>query len=165
METPGNIRSPAGRSRADHSHPDALAAMLAVDDSVAGLWQPGELAAILRHQLDAPLRSELAAPGKGAAEDAGIHTFADLLHHPSPPADLLVGAKDFAKASRQDPSSPLPKEIAAVIYFGAITVARQRLGRDITRLDGKAVREGTEWVLSQPWVDPATRSIFEPRAG
>jgi len=159
---------------ADHSQPDALAAMLALDEPAQRLWDPAELAAILRHQMAAPLAYDLTVAGPGPAESVArlsaspageIRTFSDLLHHPSPPIELLTYVKDFARAARNDPASPLPKEIAGVLYFAAIAVARDRHGRSITRLGEDAVREGVEWVLAQAWVDEQTRSVLKPRAG
>jgi hypothetical protein len=156
---------------ADNSQPGALAAMLAVDEAAARLWEPQELAGILRHQLAAPLGFDLASANPASAEQVSrlsqsaqpalIHTFSDLLHHPAPPIQLLVLAKDFAKTSRQDPHSPLPQEIAAVIYFAAIAVAQRLYGKRITALGEGAVREGIDWVLAQPWVDGKTRSLFQ----
>lgn len=158
---------------ADHSQPDALAAMLALDERGERLWDPAELSAILRHQMAAPLAHDLNVAGPRPAESVArlsaspageIRTFSDLLHHPSPPIELLTYVKDFAKAARDDPASALPKEIAGVLYFAAIAVAQRRHGRSITRLGGDAVREGVEWALAQQWVDPLTRRLFDDAA-
>jgi hypothetical protein len=54
----------------------------------------------------------------------------------------------------------MPKEIAAVLYFAAIVVALRRCGARITRLSDGELRAGVEWVLAQPWIDPATRALF-----
>ena len=140
---------------ADNSRADALASMLEVDWAAGRPWEERELAAVLRHQLAAPLHVDLRTRG-----DETVATFYDLLHHPTPPIELLALAKDFAKACRADPDSPLPREVAAVIYFGAIAVARRRCGTLITQLSPEELRAGVEWVLAQPWVDPATRELF-----
>jgi len=155
---------------ADNSEPRALADMLAIDQEALHLWEPQELAGRLRHQLAAPLEVDLTDAGTASIEDVtrlsqsperSIRTFGDLLHHRAPPIQLLTFVKDFAKASRQDAASALPKEIAAVLYFGAIVVAQRRCGRGISKLSDEEVRAGVEWVLAQPWVDPGVQELFE----
>jgi hypothetical protein len=159
---------------ADNSEPNALADMLAIDQEAMRLWEPQELAGLLRHQLAAPLEFDLTDAGTASIEDVtrlsqsperSIRTFGDLLHHPAPPIQLLTFVKDFAKASRQDPKAALPKEITAVLYFASIVVAQQRCGRRISKLEEPELRAGVQWVLEQPWVDADTRSLFEAPPG
>jgi hypothetical protein len=159
---------------ADNSEPGALADMLAIDEAAMRLWEPQELAALLRHQLAAPLELDLRSAGTASAEEvqkfsaapeAPIRTFSELLRHPAPPIKLLIFVKDFAKATRQDPAAALPKEIAAVLYFAAIVLARRLCARRITHLSEDEVRAGVEWVLAQPWVDQETRVLFDEDRG
>ena len=152
-----------GARAADNSEPGSLASILEVGWETGRPWGEGDLAAVLRHQYAAPLGCDLGTAGEdtGAGPPAGIKTFGDLLHHPAPPVELLVLAKDFAKASRADPHAALPKEVAAVLYFAAIVVARRRCGARISQLRPEELRAGAEWVMAQPWVDPATRRLFE----
>ena len=152
---------------ADNSAPGALASMLEVDWAAGQPWGEQDLAAVLRHQLASPLPG-----GGGHVFDASageaptrLQTFGQLLNAPSPPVALLVAAKDFAKAVRMDPHAALPKEIAAVLYFAAIVVARRRCGTMISRLSPEELRAGVEWVIAQPWVDPATRDLFRQVGG
>ena len=154
---------------ADNSQPGALAAMLAIDEAATRTWEPGELAAVLRHQLAAPLGFDVGSMGPASAEEVDrlsaapggpIRTFSDLLLHSAPQVELLVLAKDFAKASRSDPGAALPKEIAAVLYFATIVVARRRCGSRISNLSDDELRAGIEWALAQAWIDPATRALF-----
>src|SRR5690242_12237230 len=131
---------------AQHSDPTRLSAMLA-PDLPATIWEPGELAAVLRHQLAAPL--DFTPPG---AEEAGERarpktadlvptspglpqTFGDLLFAPNPPIDLLIQLKAFAKPFVTSARGALPREIAAVLYYGSIILARTRGGRRISELD------------------------------
>jgi hypothetical protein len=72
-----------------------------------------------------------------------------------------VLTKDFAKACRISADSPIPREIATVLYFASIAVARLRCGRRITELTDTAVRKGLDWALGQPWLDEATRRLLE----
>jgi hypothetical protein len=151
-----------GARAADNSEPGSLASMLEVGWEAGPTWGERDLAAVLQHQLAAPVVCDLGPAGAdAAAPPAGIRTFGDLLHHPAPPVELLVLAKDFAKASLADPHAALPKEVAAVLYFAAIVVARRRCGARISQLSPEELRAGAEWVMAQPWVDPATRRLFE----
>jgi hypothetical protein len=143
----------------DNSAPGALAAMLGVDGAAPPAWEPQDLAAVLRHLLAAAPAAELPAGGPAVADRVG--SFGELLRQPHPPVELLVLTKDFAKASREDAAGALPKDVATVLYFAAIVVARRRCGGRITRLSDGEVRAGVEWVLAQPWVDGAARALFE----
>jgi hypothetical protein len=159
---------------ADNARPDSLAALLAVGAAGDRVWEPGELSAVLRHQMAAPLEADVAVLGPGTAERvralcaaAGgrLETFGDLFHHRAPPLELLVLVKHLAKAARDDPQLLLPKEVAAVLYFAAIAVAETRCGARITRLGEREVRAGVRWALALPWLDPATGALFEGAAG
>jgi hypothetical protein len=81
------------------------------------LWSPEEFAAIFRHQLTAPLCTELAGLDPQLGEKlAGLctpdgrpfATFGDLLRHPAPPVALLELVKEFAKMSRRTGRRQLP---------------------------------------------------------
>jgi len=153
-----------------NSDSDKLAKLLAIDKSTQCVWRPEELGAILKHQMAAPVVFEtagldlkLAAKIETLAASCGllIKSFSDLLHHPSPPVELLRLTKDFAKAHLSHPDSPLPREIAQVLYFGSIVVAMMRTGKRISGLPDAAVRDGLEWAVSQSWMDEDTRGLLE----
>lgn len=152
------------------SDPGRLASLMDMDDGAGRLWSEDELAAILRHQMSAPLQVDLGGLQKGlpgrlqtlaAAKGLLLRSFGDLLHHPNPPVELLILTKDFAKACRISADSPIPREIATLLYFASIAVARLRCGRRITALTDAAVRKGLDWALGRPWLDEATRSLCE----
>lgn len=126
-------------------------------------------ATLLRHVLTAPLPVDLAALDAMLAEKARawaegqglvLKSFADVLYHPHPLPDLLELAKDFAKEHRTDPESPLPREVATVLYYAFIAVALTRCGQRITRNEDGPLREGFRWGCEQPWVDEATRELL-----
>lgn len=131
------------------------------------VWRSEELGEVLRHQLEAPLElegpspSDLSAAAKPGEDSASseIRTLADIFQHPDPPLKLLDLAKEFAKSNRERPDSPLPPEVATVIYFAAIAAALVRCGSRITALDDKSIRAGLEWVRAQSWIDPQTREL------
>jgi hypothetical protein len=121
-------------------------------------WQPGELGAVLRHQLAAPLEfSGPTAPGDGAE---GILTVGDLLSHPQAPLSLLQKLKSFAKVQAVDPNHFIPQEIAAVLYYAAICAAALRRGRRITELDFDSLQTGITQLLECGWVDESIRRLF-----
>jgi hypothetical protein len=151
------------------SDPVSLSNLMDEQSMDAPAWNADELAAILRHQMSAPIGVDLENLGAPAADrmrtlsDANgllLKSFAELLHHPNPPIPLLQLTKDFAKAHRSHPDSPLPREVANVLYYATVIVARLRCGRRISRLDDHALLQGMRWTLSQNWLDPATRSLF-----
>ena len=146
-----------------------LARMMEVGADPRRLWRPEELGAILRHQMSAAVEFDLGTLERGrarklrtlaSAEGLLVRSFADLFDHPHPPLEFLEMTKQFAKASRHHPDSPLPKEVAAVLYFGSIVAAMLRLGRRITRLDDDALRRGLRWLAAQPWLDERSRALF-----
>jgi hypothetical protein len=154
--------------------PRELAQLLDLQPDPERIWRADELGAILKHQLSAPLHVDLIALAQGLAvklrtlaESEGLllKSFRDLLHHPNPPVELLQITKQFAKSCRLSPGSPIPRDIASVLYFASIGVALLRCRRRITGLSDDEVRQGLDWVLSLPWVDEPTRLLLrEARA-
>jgi hypothetical protein len=147
----------------------SLARMIDLGQEARELWEPGELGTILEHQLAAPLefksvgvdqarlreiRAECQAPDE-------IETFGDLLFHPQPPVALLDLAKQFAKAGCGHPESPLPDEVAAVLYVACIVVAQTKCGRRITRLGDEGIQYGLDRALRQTWLDESIRNLLE----
>jgi hypothetical protein len=175
------------------AEPPRLAAMLEVEPTRGRAWHPDELAAILKHQLAAPVLEDVEGQPSGqllskeregashppTGSPAAAHalaeserrgsrqegiTFDDLFHRPDPPVGLLRSVKEFAKANRNRPSSVLPNEIATLLYFGSIVVALKRCGQRITSLTDRDIRAGLDWVLGQGWVDERTKSVFRRAA-
>lgn len=149
--------------------PARLAGLLEMSDNHGIVWRPEELGGILRHQLSVPIEFDLASLKGGAARKLRLaasaqglllKSFADLFQHPNPPVALLKLTKEFAKANRNHPESPLPREIATVLYFASIAAALVRCRKRITELDDAALREGFTWGRQQTWVDDATRTLF-----
>jgi hypothetical protein len=82
------------------------------------------------------------------------------LQHPHPPIELLEMLKDFAKAHALHPRSPLPREIATVLYYASILVAMNRCDRQITKLDSNLLRASVADLLPQEWLDESIRAVF-----
>jgi hypothetical protein len=128
-----------------------------------------EVAAIYRHELNAPLHIELGGLEPAVAARLRLTSFSsglllqsigDLLHHPEPPVDLLVMTKDFAKTLMDHPDGALPKEVAGVIYWTCIAAALVRCRRRITSHDNAKVIVGFDWASSRSWIDPASAELL-----
>jgi hypothetical protein len=146
--------------------PQLLAGMADLENDASPLWSADELGAILRHQMSVAVRFDLGLGDDGkrwspaTRTDEAIGSFYELFHHPHPPIAWLVATKEFAKTLREHPRSPLPKEIATIVYLASILSARLRLGDRISSLDDEDLLAGVIWVLEQQWIDDATRSLF-----
>ena len=156
------------------SNSKALAKMLAIGQTEERIWQPQELDAILKHQLRAPIQFDLECldptlAGKlqtlCAAEGLLLRSFEDLFFHPNPPLELLELTKQFAKACRLHPDSPLPEEVSILLYFASIAVARMRCGRRITDLDDVSLRRSLQWLIEQSWLEENLRLLLVEALG
>ena len=132
-------------------------------------WSGEEVAAIYHHELSSPLHIELgsldAATARrlklvSASHGLLLRSMGDLLHHPNPPLELLAMVKDFGKASLDHPDSPLPREVAGVLYWSAIAAALVRSGQRITSLPDAKLRDGFAWTAQFPWLDDAGRTLL-----
>jgi hypothetical protein len=126
----------------------------------------GELGQVLLHQLSAPLLFDLSSVDASetvlsVTKDKSDQpaSFEELFRHPHPPRELLLLVKEFAKTSDQCENSPLPPEIATVLYYAAILSARLRLGERISTLSDESLANGLRWALAQDWLGPI-RDLF-----
>jgi len=153
----------------DQSEADVLAEMLRLGAGGHRAWRQDELGAILQHQLTAPVRFDLESMEAEAAGKLGdycaangllLNSFGDLFFHPNPPLELLELTRRFGKACRNHPDSPLPHEIAMLLYLTSIVVALLRCGRRITEMDDAALRRSLRWLIAQRWVDERVRVLL-----
>jgi len=150
--------------------PDRLARLLGGDEGPERLWDMGELGAILRHQLTAPIAFDLGKLTRNgaqrlkalaASESLLLRTFHDLFSHECPPIELLQLTKDFTKACQASPNAPIPREVARVLYYACIAAALVRLNRRITTLPDAEIAKGLSRLLDGGWLDEDTRRLFE----
>lgn len=137
-------------------------------------WRDEDLGPLYRHQMAAAVQVDLGGldagaasrlPGLCAAHGLLLRSFGDLFAHPSPPVELLELTKRFAKALRHHPDSPLPPQVASVLYYASIVAALARCGRRISALDDASLRVGVEWALGRSWIDPPTRALLAEGLG
>jgi hypothetical protein len=156
-------------SQFDDVPADRLARLMRDDFAAPADWTAGEIEAIYRHQLASPIQVELGALAAGDAHvvaslsSAGgllLKSIGDFLHHQQPPAPLLVMLKDFAKRLMEHPESPLPREVASLLYWSAIAAGLAHGGRRLTTLQNDKIVEGLRWAASHTWVDAPTVELF-----
>lgn len=149
--------------------PALVASMMDIGESMARVWHPNELGAILRHQMSAPVGFDLSNLSRGsaarvqtlcAAEGLLVRSFADLFDHPHPPIELLRMVKDFAKAVRTARHAVLPPEIASLLYYLSIATALTRCGMRITSLSDKDLAAGLDSLLRLTWLDDCSRRVL-----
>jgi hypothetical protein len=153
------------------SDPERLARVFALAENRGADYRPDELGSILRHQLSTSVEFDLRHLEAGSqrllhaaaacGEGGGIRTFGDLFRHPQPPVSLLHLTKNFAKSHLNHPDSPLPPEIATVLYYACIVCALLRCDRRITWLTTEELVRGLRQLLDQPWIEPELRTILE----
>lgn len=157
------------RPKSDDATSCDLARLISASDPAERIWRPADLGPMLRHQMATAVRFELdglvpvvarRAFQSAVAQRIAIRSFGDLLRHPYPPVDLLILTKQYARAMLEHPERPLPEEIARVLYYASIVVARMRLGQRISTLGDDALIEGVRALLSQEWLDGPTRSLL-----
>lgn len=144
--------------------PASLARMLDLDESA---WQHDaaepELAAMLAHQLAAPITADLKLPDNQVEEAKKFGTLGNLLDHTAPPVWLLEETKQLAKRNRVH-GDPSVRQISTVLYYNAIATALLRCKSRITDLSDDQLREGFDWTNKQSWIDNKTRQRIESAA-
>lgn len=128
------------------------------------------LVPLLRRQLLAKLEfgesrgGSRASRGKDPARASSglpIRTFQDLFNHDHPPVAVLRRAKSFFKeiAGVENDREP-EQEVAYLLYWVAILVARVRCGVVITQHSDAALVLAIRWALNQNWLDERTQRLF-----
>ena len=153
----------------DESQTRLLAKMLDSSGPQVSTWQDEDLRGLFQHQLDTSLASAFEYPESGESPTLTqlgkssvppIVTFADLLKHDQPPLELLHAMRRMARRSAKETSGAIPDEIASVLYFAAIAVARVRLGERISRSDDNVLRYGFEIMMRRAWIGKDLTEVF-----
>ena len=164
-----NFDSSAAVFRSDAQQ---LSQIMSWDEATPDAWNDQDLAAMLRHQLAAPLEADLShlelpkSEAKtrdetlGKAASAQVRTFQDLFQHPQPPLALVKWAKDFFKQQAGTAASRRPEqEVAYLLYLLSILIPRIRLGTRISKLSDTELRKGIKWAVSRKWLNGPTRKL------
>jgi hypothetical protein len=148
----------------------ALSSLLELREDTRHVWRPEELGAIWKHQLTAPmplaLGDSLSAEVMHELEmlelsRKNLKNLDELLHGAQPAIGLLNLVKRFAKQCWSDRDGPLPREIAALLYYASIAVADLRLGKRISELRSDELIQGLRWSGTPTWVDEQTRQLLK----
>jgi hypothetical protein len=150
-----------------------------LDEATPDAWNGQDLAAMLRHQLAAPLEFDLSsvemkgAEAKkrgttltGAARER-IKSFEDLLFHREPPLALLKLSKEFFKRRLQECKKDSGEwNVAYLLYLLSILAVGNRASK-ISSLTPSDLRKGMKWALERRWMNEKTRQFVElaARAG
>jgi hypothetical protein len=149
------------------THTDSLAALLTLMElgEESRVWQVQELAAILKHQLRAPLwlalgdfSGEVVQKIDGLAA-AAPGTLDELFHQSQPSCELLELTKLFAKSCNVA-NGPLPREIAVLLYYLSIATAEVRCEKRLSQLSDEALIRGLAWCGAQTWLDQSIRLVI-----
>ena len=131
-------------------------------------WTPEELEAALAEQISVPVEFELSAlkpagakalRACAAAHGLVLKNLDELFHHPHPPLELLVMAKDYFKANSTRPHPGLPAEVARALYYLTLAVAWLRHQRRISTLSDAQVMSALGWMMQQRWVSDALHKL------
>jgi len=150
------------------SNPALLSRLMDLSGAAADTWDSQELAAMLRHQLSAPLALALGSMGAELKKELQRGRITDppgslgeLFRQEKPPVPVLELAKRFAKRCRTDPESPMPHGIALLLYYACIVAALTRHSLSISDLADDSLKRGLKWGCAQSWVDPSIRALLE----
>ena len=137
-----------------------LAHLFDNDDPDAILWQQEEFEAILLHQLDARLETDIRpASSQSVSRAAPLRlTFREVLcgNQASLPAIELI--KQFSK-EQMSSRLGLPYDVAAVLYYASIGAALVKLNKKVSSLDDASLTTGFDWLLALPWIDQPIREL------
>jgi hypothetical protein len=149
-----------------------LSKIMNLDEATPDAWTDQDLVAMLRHQLAAPLESDLSRlelrkseektrdETLGKATSAQVRTFQDLFEHPRPPLALVRWAKEFFKQQAGASENRRPEqEVAYLLYLLSILISRVRLSTRISKLSDADLRHGLKWAVSREWLDEQTRKL------
>jgi len=146
-----------------------LLRFLNLDETTPEEWQNEDLAAMVRHQLAAPLRADLQAGALGKSEAQGldrdlttaaargINSFGDLLLHQAPPADLLKRSKEFFKKKAALSKKHSADWKIAFLFYNISVLAAWQHKFNISKLTPTDLLEFTKWAVKQDWVEPTIK--------
>ena len=151
------------------SRPEGLARILAFDEPGTDVWEPGEMRAIWKHQLRAPIYLDLSTVERARAMDLEhsphlapflSQSFGELIAHAQPPVELLKLTKDFAKQALRDSEDGQLKEVATALYCASYAAGMTRCGARVGALADDELQRIFRWALARSWLDESTKNLI-----
>lgn len=160
--------------------PTLVDRLFMLDASEQSPYDAEELAQLLRSRLAYSVQLYLGDHNPGLAERLRKSTrgvglpvlcLQDLVRSDDPAADLGLARADLIDLLRRVKSNAkihhvavsgakLPPDLARLIYYLCIALARVHAGASISRLGSAHLHEGFTWAFGLPWVDPHVRAMF-----
>jgi len=154
---------------------------LSTDEQVSKLMELGreeaDPAALVKHQLDAPLDFDLssvrltktqqkrAGDSITQATRSSINTFRDLFTNPEAPLELLKLSQKFFKQRVASELNASPRQrVFYLFYLLSIAVARIRWGVNISRLTEGEQLHAINSMMKRSWIDGEVRELFADAA-
>ena len=151
--------------RLQDSDPRTLAKMLSLTgDEDVGDFAAGDFAAMLKHQLDSNLASQLELSADKRSTTPPPATFRNLFAMEKPPAYLLEEVKNFAKRLRSN-GRGAGETLGTVMYYAAIAAALARCDLRISELSSTQLKEGFAWAREQSAGQSELVALFESANG
>ena len=150
----------------------SLLKFLSLDEDTSEEWQNEDLAAMVRHQLSAPLVADLKAGNSGPSEPEGLHqrlaaaaaigimSFGDLLFHQKPPGELLKASKEFFKRRCARIRKGSPDWMIAFLFYNLSILAARQHNVSISRLTPADLLAFTKWAIKQEWVNATIKDFL-----
>ncbi len=125
-------------------------------------WRDSDYGAILVHQLNAALVSDLTQLLPDVRNSQlPDRSFRELLLSPDPSLEALRLVKDFAKQLSRRAQLAYPEDVATVLYYASIAVAELRTRTVITELPRRDVLNGYRWAADRPWMPADIKGLFD----
>jgi hypothetical protein len=88
-------------------------------------------------------------------------TLNDIFTDPAPSIESLRAIKDWSRRSSRSKDSPLPLDVASLLYFASIAAAQVPRGQWISKLDPAIFGRGIEMFLAEPWLREPLRGLLQ----
>jgi hypothetical protein len=154
------------------STPGQVSKLMRLDETRSEAWHSDDVAAMVRHQLAAPLELDLdvsrdteqkrdAGSSDGGPAQPELRTFGDLFRAACPPLDLLQRSQRFFKQQLAERAKNSPdRKVSYLFYLLSIVVARMRAGARISTLSNAELIHSLQSLAQKNWVDPQIRNLL-----
>jgi len=122
------------------------------------VWSPLELEAILDQQLALPA-TDFGLPQVVLA--ASSPTLLDVLTILPSTSTAFIQIKHWAKSQATSPAPTIPREVAKVLYFAALSAARISGHTRITHLPNRVLAVSLMDLVEQGWIPAPLQKLFQ----